>query len=74
MLQNPSLSINVDQSKAHAYAGDRPRQTTCHFNGLLPSGATGTGLFQHELNAHDGQYLQFVLGVMFRLVLHPPSG
>ena len=37
MLQTPSLSINIDQSKAHADAGDTPRKTTCHFNGLLPS-------------------------------------
>ena len=39
MLQTSSLSINIDQSKAHADAGDRPRQTTYHFNGLLPSGS-----------------------------------
>ena len=41
MLQIPSLSINVDQSKAHADAGDTPRQTTYHFNDLLPSGPQG---------------------------------
>ncbi len=67
MLQTPFLSINIDQSKAHAYAGDTPHQTTCHFNGLLSSGATGAHLFQDELNvlnAHhgDNQYLRFRFG------------
>ena len=38
MPQTPSLSINIDQSKAHADAGDRPCQTTYHYDGLLPSG------------------------------------
>ncbi len=66
MLQTPSLSINIDQNKAHADAGDTPRQTTCHFNGLLSSGATGTH-HQDELNvlnAHHGgnQYLHFRFG------------
>ena len=68
MLQTPSPSINIYQSKAHADAGDRPHQTTYHFNGLLSSGATGTHLFQDELNVlnahhHCNKHLQFVLGV-----------
>jgi hypothetical protein len=57
MLQTPSLSINIDQSKAHADEGDRPHQTTYHYDGLLSSGATGAHLFQDELNvlnAHNG--------------------
>ena len=67
MLQTPSLSINIDQSKAHADEGDSPRQTTCHFNDLLLSGPQGPTSFQDELNvlnAHHGgnQYLQFRFG------------